>query len=100
MAFNLMTSEEMARLVSKQLRERRLGLNMSQKTLSERSGVSHSTLRNFERTGQISLISLLKLSVVLEALDDFKILFAKNNKENFSSLEEVLKDTSRKRGRE
>ncbi len=99
MSFKLITPEEMTVYISKQLRERRLALNMSQKTLSDRSGVSHSTLRNFERTGQISLLSLLKLSVVLEAFDDFKILFAENNEANFSSLDEVLKDTSRKRGR-
>ncbi|MGR3631966.1 MAG: helix-turn-helix domain-containing protein [Limimaricola soesokkakensis] len=42
-------------------RARRLGLNMTQEALSEASGVPLSTLKKFERSGQVSLISFLVL---------------------------------------
>ena len=60
MSIMFKTPNEMGLLIAKQLKARRLSLNMSQKSLSERSGVSHSTLKNFERTGKISLESLFK----------------------------------------
>ena len=45
---------------------------MSQSELSNRSGVSLGSLKRFERTGNISLLSLLKLTHVLGRLDDFE----------------------------
>ena len=48
---------------------------MSQRTLAERSGVSYGTLKKFERTGQISLTSLLKIALILDSLEDFQHLF-------------------------
>ena len=47
------------------IRDRRLQMELTQEGLSERSGVSLSTLRKFEQKGVISLDSFLKiLSVV------------------------------------
>lgn len=87
---------ELAELV----RARRLAMNFSQKSLAERSGVSFGVLKKFERTGKISLTSLLKLALVLEALAEFKNLFNPMPAENFLSLDELLKDKTRKRGRQ
>jgi transcriptional regulator with XRE-family HTH domain len=76
-----------------------LDLNLSQKTLSERSGVSHGTLKKFESTGQISLESLLKIALALNAFDDFDQLFSKNSEDLPASLDELLEEHNRKRGR-
>ncbi|GHE02624.1 hypothetical protein GCM10008024_22910 [Allgaiera indica] len=43
------------------MRNRRLGLNLSQEDLAKASGVPLSTLKKFERTGQISLASFLAI---------------------------------------
>ncbi|MFY7842509.1 MAG: helix-turn-helix domain-containing protein [Rhabdochlamydiaceae bacterium] len=80
-------------------RDLRLELNLSQKTLSEKSGVSYGSLKKFERTGQISLESLLKLSLILGCMDDFKSLFVIKRTEKVLSLDELIDDVKRKRGR-
>jgi len=80
-------------------RERRLSLNLTQEGLSKRSGVSYGVIKKFERTGQISLASLLKLALVLDALDDFKHLFCKKPRRD-ASLDDLLKEEAiPKRGR-
>ncbi len=43
---------------------------ISQRRLSEISGVSYASIRRFEKTGNISLSSLVKLALVLQLYDD------------------------------
>jgi hypothetical protein len=62
--------------------------------------VSYGVIKKFERTGQISLASLLKLALSLGALADFERLFARPLPEQLTSLDELMKDISRKRGRQ
>ncbi len=62
-------------------------LNISQKEMAERSGVSLGSLKRFERSGKISLESLLKLSHLLGRLSDFdKILEEKENPDDIERL--------------
>lgn len=53
-------------------RDLRLAQNLTQETLSRRSGVSEGSLKRFEHTGEISLASLLKLADILGILSAFK----------------------------
>lgn len=66
----------------------------SQYELAERSGVSLGSLKRFERTGQISLESLLMLAHVLNRLEDFDSVF--KPKENLDSIEKLFSDKTRK----
>ena len=50
----------------------RKSLGYTQQELATRSGVSLGSLKRFEKSGQISFESLLKLSFVLECLEDFE----------------------------
>jgi transcriptional regulator with XRE-family HTH domain len=86
--------------LAKQVQAKRLSMNWSQKTLSERSGVSFGVLKKFERTGKISLESLLKIAMTLGVLENFKDLFKETPLEHFSSLDDLMKDKTRKRGRQ
>ncbi len=95
-----LTPFEMAEHLAKQAKKRRLKLNLSQKTLSERSDVSLATIKLFERTGKISLASLLKIALVLDCLKHFEELFPEQDPEKFHSLDDLLKDNTRKRGRQ
>ena len=99
MSLFLMTPHEMGQHIAHQVQLRRLSLNLSQKTVSERSGVSFGVVKKFERTGKISLESLLKLALTLDALNEFKDLFKEKAPENLISLDELLKEKKRKRGR-
>jgi transcriptional regulator with XRE-family HTH domain len=97
-SINMMTPQEMQKAIAQQARTLRLELNLSQQTLSEKSGVSYGSLKKFEQTGQISLESLLKLALVLGSIDDFKSLF-KPTPVAALSLDELIEDGKRKRGR-
>lgn len=99
MSFILSTPRDIAALIAKAEQGLRLSLNLSQRSLSERSGVSFGVIKKFERTGKISLESLLKIALVLGRLEDFTELFKPTAPENLPSLDELLKDNSRKRGR-
>ena len=90
---------EMTREIAKKAQEKRLKLNLSQQTLSEKSGVSYGTLKKFEQKGQVSLDSLLKIALSLGEMDKFEHLFAKTDDKLPASLDELLDDKSRKRGR-
>ena len=90
---------EMAGEIAKKAQEKRLKLNLSQQTLSEKSGVSYGTLKKFEQKGQISLESLLKIALALGEMEQFEHLFAKTNDQLPASLDELLDENSRKRGR-
>ncbi len=56
-------------------KQRRKKMNMSQKELALKSGVSYASVRRFESIGEISLNSLLKIANALDCLEDFNILF-------------------------
>ena len=80
------------------LRKRRLFLNMSQKSLSEKSGVSLGSIKRFEISGEISLKHLLKLALVLDALDEFHNLFPENEYNSIDDISRSRKQKERKRG--
>jgi transcriptional regulator with XRE-family HTH domain len=84
--------------ISIRARMRRKEMNLSQEILAARSGVSFGSVKRFERTGQISLESLLKLAVALNALKDFDAIFAEALQEG-RSLDDILMDANKKRMR-
>jgi transcriptional regulator with XRE-family HTH domain len=95
----MITPDEMANHLAKKVKAKRLSLNLSQQTLSQMSGVSYGVLKKFENTGQISLKSLLNIALSLDALRDFYDLFPQKKPEDALSLDELIEDKTRKRGR-
>ena len=96
----MMSPGEVTDVIKKNMREQRLLLNLTQKTLSERSGVSLGVVKKFERTGKISLESLLKLALTLSCLENFIHVFKAMPVEQAASLDEILNKKYRKRGRQ
>ncbi len=90
----LQAPQEIRRDIAARAQARRLVLNMSQKELAARSGVSLGSLKRFEITGEVSLSSLLSIALALNALDAFADLFSPPRPENLFRPE---KTTSRKR---
>lgn len=68
----------------RQLRKRR---NLSQKRLSEKSGVSLGSVKRFEQSGEISLRSLTKIAFALQVEGELEDLFADVPPE---TIEEIL----------
>ena len=67
--------EDVARNLAQQAQARRLADNLSRKTLATLSGVPASTIRQFEQTGKISLLGLLRIADALGCLDNFSTGF-------------------------
>jgi transcriptional regulator with XRE-family HTH domain len=65
----------------------------SQSELAKRSGVSLGSIKRFEREGQISLESLLKLTDVLNRLNDFEAIL--QPLENLDAIEKLFSDKTR-----
>jgi hypothetical protein len=99
MSIMMTTPHEMLKVIAQKSKGKRLFLNFSQMTLSERSGVSHGVIKKFETTGKISLESLLRLALTLDALDEFHDLFPALKPEVALSLDDLMRDNTRKRGR-
>lgn len=99
MSIILNSPGEVATLLAQKAKAKRLHLNLSQKTLADRSGVSYGSLKKFEQTGKISLMSLLKIAVILGELEPFEKLFPSLTERLPLTLDELLAPT-RQRGRE
>ena len=95
----LITPQEIAIHLAKRAQKKRLSLNLSQKSLAERSGVGLGSLKQFEQQGKISLESILKIALVLDSLTEFIPLFKDITTEEPRSLEELIQINTRQRGR-
>jgi len=69
---NISTPSSIMEILRVKYKQKRLSMDLTQSGLSTRSGVSFGSIKRFESIGQISLNSLLRLSLVLECLEDFK----------------------------
>lgn len=96
---NLLTPSVMQEELKHKFKQKRLKFNLTQEYLANKSGVSLGSLKRFEANGQIALESLLKLSLVLECLDDFKVI-ANPKEEIINSIDDLMKESvnHRKRG--
>lgn len=72
---NTMTEQSVVSGIVERMKKKRKRMKLSQKQLSQKSGVAYSSIRRFETTGEISLSSLLKIAHALDSLKDFEGLF-------------------------
>lgn len=81
------TPKDQAMQIADNLKRLRKGRRTSLRALSELSGVSYASLRRFEETGEISLKSLIKVAIVLDATHPLDKLFAD---EEIKSIQELI----------
>jgi transcriptional regulator with XRE-family HTH domain len=74
LAFILKSVNEVQAGIAGRFKARRLAMNLPQRDLASRAGVTLASLKRFEREGLISLSSLLSLAMALDCLDDFEKL--------------------------
>ena len=88
---------QMAEHLARRVRERRLEKGWSQKELSERAGIKLPTYVQFERSGKIAFLRLIKVLDVLGLAQQIDTLAAADD---FSTrtLDDILKP-KRQRGR-
>ena len=91
MTVYLKTVQEVQTGIAGRFKARRLAMNLPQRELAARSGVTWSSLKRFEREGLIALDSLLHLAMVLDCLDDFdKLAVARHPIPASQSLDALL----------
>lgn len=97
--YTLLAAPEVARDLAKRLKSRRLERNLTQAGLAARSGVPLGTLKKFERTGAISLVSFVRLVVALGEQAGLERLM-KADERDVATLDRMLSQPkARKRGR-
>ena len=69
------TAEELYQNLALRVRNIRKRRSISQEKLASISGVSYGSIKRFEATGQISLISLTKIAMALDMADELRNLF-------------------------
>lgn len=84
------TAEEMNQKLAVRVKNIRKRRKISQEELSERSGVSYGSVKRFESTGQISLISLTKIAIALGCADEITNMFTDIP---YNSIEEVINES-------
>lgn len=89
--------EEITRDIARRARARRLDQELTQRGLADRAGVSLGSLKRFEQTGRIAFSSLIRIAVVLGAVDELATWFSEPE---IRSLDEALvRRRPRQRGR-
>ena len=81
------TPKELSRIIASNVRKRRKERKLSMQDLAEKSGVSYGSVKRFESSGEISLLSLLKIATVLDCADGFEALFAE---QEIRSIQEII----------
>lgn len=83
------TPEEIALSVADNTKRLRKRLKISRQKLSDISGVSYSSIKRFEETGNISFLSLTKIAIALDAANDIKEIFSDVP---YKSIQEVINE--------
>ena len=84
------TAEELDQKLAQRVRNIRKRRSISQEKLASMSGVSYGSIKRFETSGQISLISLTKIAIALDIADDIRNLFTTVP---YRDLQEVINET-------
>jgi transcriptional regulator with XRE-family HTH domain len=83
------TPDEINLVVARNAQNLRKRKGISQKKLSQISGVSYGSVKRFEATVNISFLSLTKIAVALDAVNGIKALFTEVP---YQSIEEVINE--------
>ena len=83
--------------MAERARALRLDENLTQDGLAARAGVSLGSLKRFERTGQISLESMVRIALALGAADAFEQLFLPRDPRTLDEI--IATPHARERGR-
>lgn len=85
------TPSEVASNLAKRIKKIRKRKKITQVQLSQKCNVSYGALKKFEQTGEISLISLIKIAMELNVDGEIKDLFTDPV---YMSIDEVINDAN------
>ena len=84
------TPEELDQKLAQRVRKIRKRRSITQEKLASISGVSYGSIKRFETTGQISLLSLTKIAIALDLADELRNIFTLVP---YKDIQEVINET-------
>ena len=84
------TPEELDQKLAQRVRKIRKRRSITQEKLASISGVSYGSIKRFETTGQISLLSLTKIAIALDLADELRNIFTQVP---YKDIQEVSNET-------
>lgn len=90
--FNFKTPKDIQLEIAKNVRLRRKEMKMTQEKFAKVTGVSLGSIKRFENTGEISLLSLSKIAIILGRSDEMLTLFSQRH---YNSIEEILNENNK-----
>lgn len=84
------TPEELDQKLAQRVRKIRKRRSITQEKLASISGVSYGSIKRFETTGQISLLSLTKIAIALDLADELRNIFTQVS---YKDIQEVINET-------
>ena len=83
------TAEELDQKLAQRVRKIRKRRSICQMKLASMSCVSYGSIKRFETTGQISLISLTKIAMALDIADELRNIFTQVP---YRNIQEVINE--------
>ena len=83
------TAEELNQKLADRVRNIRRRRSISQQKLANISGVSYGSIKRFEQTGQISLLSLTRIAMALDIASELRNLFTEVP---YQDIQEVINE--------
>lgn len=83
------TAEELNQKLAERVRSIRRRRSISQQKLADMSGVSYGSVKRFEQTGQISLLSLTRIAMALDIAGELRNLFTEVP---YQDIQEVINE--------
>lgn len=84
------TPEELDQKLAQRVRKIRKRRSITQEKLASISGVSYGSIKRFETTGQISLLSLTKIAIALDLAGELRNIFTQVP---YKDIQEVINET-------
>ena len=84
------TAEELDQKLARRVRNIRKRRSISQEKLAQLSGVSYGSVKRFEMTGKISLLSLTKIAMALDIAGELRDIFTNVP---YKDIQEVINET-------
>lgn len=82
-----------ARKIALKMKTLRISRNLTQVALANKSGVSLGSIKRFESKHEIAFQSLIRIALVLDALEEFHQLFSMSN---YGSIDDVFVASAQK----
>lgn len=99
-SFDSETPQEIASILAKTMKKRRLEKGLSRAAISRTSMVPVPTIAKFENRHSISLLSFIALASELGYSDELKDLFSQAKFSTIEELDRINDNKNRKRGRD